>query len=238
VEWLLSELILVRHGQASFGAESYDKLSPTGARQVAMLANHWQGLERRFDVLYSGELRRQQETAELLKPVVESSTVNVLAGLNEYNGEPLIRMYLRDHALSEGFDLAPGEHLQDRKMFQLVLEAASRHWIEGSLIAGCDDGDFEPWREFQARVHAALNDIMARHTGGSKVVAATSGGVIAVALQLALQLPDNHTIATNWMVNNSSVTRLVYGRGKVSLGSFNTLSHLETPELRELITFR
>jgi len=234
----LSELILVRHGQASFGAESYDKLSPIGTRQVALLAAHWQALTERYDVLYSGELRRQQETAALLTPVVASSAVNVLAGLNEYNGEPLIRMYLRDHARGEGFDLAPGEHLQDRKMFQRVLEAASRHWIEGSLIAGCEDGDFEPWREFQARVHAALGDIMARHTGGSKVVVATSGGVIAVALQLALQLPDNSTIASNWMVNNSSVTRLVYGRGKVSLGSFNVLSHLETPELRELITFR
>lgn len=79
---------------------------------------------------------------------------------------------------------------------------------------------------------------MSQHTGGSRVLIATSGGVIAMALQRALQLPDNHTIEVNWMVNNSSVTRLVYGRGKVSLGSFNSLAHLQTPQLRDLITFR
>jgi broad specificity phosphatase PhoE len=79
---------------------------------------------------------------------------------------------------------------------------------------------------------------MRRHTGGSRVLVSTSGGVIAMALQRALQLPDSQTIATNWMVKNSSVTRLVYGRGKVSLATFNSLSHLEVPAWRELITFR
>lgn len=238
----MSELILVRHGQASFGADSYDKLSPTGVRQVEILAEHWSGLNERFDALYSGELLRQQETAELIRPVVSDAgvkiNVNIHAGLNEYNGEPLFRIYLRNHAAKEGFELAPGQPIRDRKLFQLVLEAASRHWIEGTLEAGSDDGDFEPWRDFQARVHATLDDIMARHRGGSRVVISTSGGVIATALQRALQMPDNQAIATNWMVNNSSVTRLVYGRGKISLGSFNTLSHLETPAHRELITFR
>jgi broad specificity phosphatase PhoE len=233
----LSELILVRHGQASFGTDSYDKLSPDGIRQVKILAQHWQQLNMRYDALYSGELRRQQETAQLLAPTVSNPQINILAGLNEYNGEPLIRLYLRDHARNEGFDLAP-EDVRERKTFQRVLEAASRHWIEGSLSAGAEDSDFEPWQDFKARVHNVLDEIMTRHTGGSRVVIATSGGVIAVALQRALQLPDNQTIATNWMVNNSSVTRLVYGRGKVSLGSFNTLSHLEFPDRLGLITFR
>jgi len=234
----LSELILVRHGQASFGADSYDKLSPDGIRQVEILAQHWQQLSARYDAIYSGELQRQQETAQLLAPLVNNPQINILAGLNEYNGEPLIRLYLRDHARNEGFDLTPGEPVRERKTFQLVLEAASRHWIDGTLQAGKVDSDFEPWVDFKVRVQGALDDIMARHTGGSRVVVATSGGVIAVALQRALQLPDNQTIATNWMVNNSSVTRLVYGRGKVSLGSFNTLSHLESPEKLGLITFR
>ena len=79
---------------------------------------------------------------------------------------------------------------------------------------------------------------MQRHTGGSRVLISTSGGVIALALQRALQLPDNQVLATNWMVNNSSVTRLVYGRGKVSLASFNSLAHLEVPAWRDLISFR
>ncbi|GIT63997.1 MAG: hypothetical protein Ct9H300mP22_3970 [Gammaproteobacteria bacterium] len=38
----MSELILVRHGQASFGQKSYDKLSDLGIEQVRILARHWQ----------------------------------------------------------------------------------------------------------------------------------------------------------------------------------------------------
>lgn len=235
----MSELILVRHGQASFGAESYDKLSPQGVKQVAILADYWRALGDRFDHLYSGELKRQLETADGLHSLVsERKPIQVHPGFNEYNGEPIIRLYLRDHAAAEGFgpDLQPP--ITDRKTFQLVLEAATTHWINDTLRATADDQDYESWGDFQGRVHQALDELMAQHTGGSRVLVATSGGVIALALQRALQLPDNQVLATNWMVNNSSVTRLVYGRGKVSLAAFNSLAHLEVPAWRDLVTFR
>lgn len=234
----MSELILVRHGQASFGAESYDKLSPVGLQQVEILSRHWQTLNEQFDVCYAGTLRRQQETADALLPLVRSATITIHPGLDEYNGESLIRIYLRDHAVREGFAELPGQPVRDRKRFQLILEAATQHWIDGTLIPGDDDHDFEPWYAFQQRVQSALDELMHAHTGGARVLVATSGGVIALALQHTLKLPDNQAVATNWMVNNSSVTRLVYGRGKVSLAGFNVLTHLETPALRELITFR
>ncbi len=235
----MSELILVRHGQASFGADSYDKLSPLGLRQVDILSRHWQTLGDYLDVCYAGTLQRQQQTAAALLPQVKSPQINIHPGLNEYNGEALIRIFLRDHAVKEGFLEQPGQAFTDRKRFQLVLEAAAQHWIDGTLEPReGEDDDFEPWRVFQGRVHAVCSELMSAHTSGARVLVSTSGGVIALALQYALRLPDNQAIATNWMINNSSVTRLVYGRGKVSLAGFNVLSHLETPELRELITFR
>lgn len=234
----MSELILVRHGQASFGADSYDKLSPVGVQQVEILSRHWQTLSEQFDVCYAGTLRRQQETAAALLPLVKAADISIHPGLNEYNGESLIRIYLRDHAAREGLGELEGQPLRDRKRFQLILEAATRHWIDGTLMPGEDDQDFEPWRNFKQRVQFTLDELMRAHTGGARVLVSTSGGVIALALQYALQLPDNQAVATNWMVNNSSVTRLVYGRGKVSLAVFNALTHLETPALRELITFR
>ena len=69
----MSELILVRHGQASFGAESYDKLSAKGVEQAKILAQHWQGLSENFDHIYSGTLLRQRETAHELLPLVAGS---------------------------------------------------------------------------------------------------------------------------------------------------------------------
>lgn len=234
----MSELILVRHGQASFGADSYDKLSPLGIQQVQVLARHWQTMDERFDVAYAGTLRRQQETASALQASVVSSDTSINAGFNEYNGESLLRIYLRDHAVREGFPADLMLPIKDRKTFQLVLEAATQHWLNGTLQADSCDTDFESWKHFQSRVHNTLDELMSLHTAGARVLISTSGGVIALALQRALNLPDNQTMETNWMVYNSSVTRLVYGRGKVSLSSFNALPHLSAPGRRELITYR
>ena len=79
---------------------------------------------------------------------------------------------------------------------------------------------------------------MARHSGGSRVLVATSGGVIALALQRVLQFPDEQVIRTNWMVHNSSVTRIRYGSGKISLPQFNSLPHLEKEGMQEFVTYR
>ena len=59
-----------------------------------------------------------------------------------------------------------------------------------------------------------------------------------MVLQRVLQFPDQAVITTNWMVRNSSVSRVKYGHGKVSLTQFNSLPHLERPGLQEMITYR
>lgn len=233
----MSELIFVRHGQASFGAESYDKLSPLGIEQVQILAEHWQRNGEQFDHLYCGELQRQRETAAILQPLVAetASTPRIHAGLNEYDGTPIIDLYLRDHHRADTPVRLP---ILDRKEFQLIFEAATSKWIEGELSPQAHDSDFEAWLDFKARVHGTIDELMARHDKGAKVLVSTSGGVIALALQRVLGLPDAQVIAANWMVNNSSVTRIRYGGGRVSLTLFNGLSHLESPQLRDKISYR
>jgi broad specificity phosphatase PhoE len=241
----VSELIFVRHGQASFGAESYDKLSELGIRQIQILADHWHSIGERFDHIYSGELLRQLETANGLLTLVQNdphhgapAQAQIHPGLNEYNGGPLIDIYLRDHAAVMDIGAGLESPINDRKLFQQVFEAATAKWIAGELRPTGDDSGFEPWSQFQERVQAAIEEIMQRHSRGSKVLISTSGGVIALALQSVMKLPDSQAIAVNWMVNNSSVTRIRYGGGRASLSLFNGLSHLETPQYREFITFR
>ena len=236
----MSELVFVRHGQASFGAASYDKLSDRGIEQVRQLRRHWQGLNTSFDCIYSGNLQRQVETARELMPLVAEGEQNyrVHPGFNEYNGDPLMQIYLRDHAGEGSF--APGLQfpIQDARLFQKVFEAATDKWINNALVPAAEDQRFEHWPDFQQRVHSAIDELMERHQNGSRVLISTSGGVIALALQRALGFPDAQVISTNWMVYNSSVTRLRYGQGKLSLTLFNAITHLETPELQTLVTFR
>ncbi len=60
----MSEIYLIRHGQASFGEEVYDKLSPTGIRQARVLARHLAHLNPSFDMVYCGTMERQRMTAQ------------------------------------------------------------------------------------------------------------------------------------------------------------------------------
>ena len=40
----MTTIYLIRHGQASFGAESYDKLSATGEQQATVLGQYFQNI--------------------------------------------------------------------------------------------------------------------------------------------------------------------------------------------------
>ena len=89
----MSELVFVRHGQASFGAASYDALSDRGFEQVRELAKHWLETGEYFQAIYSGTLRRQRETATELASVVKDQVApQRVESLNEYHGDPLIQI--------------------------------------------------------------------------------------------------------------------------------------------------
>jgi phosphohistidine phosphatase SixA len=63
----MSTLILVRHGQASFGASDYDRLSETGVRQSELPGIYWAGRGPSFDAAYSGAQQRQQQTQQIVR---------------------------------------------------------------------------------------------------------------------------------------------------------------------------
>jgi broad specificity phosphatase PhoE len=236
----MSELIFIRHGQASFGSASYDKLSDQGIEQVKHLSSHWRKLNQTFDHLYSGTLQRQRQTAQELLPQVNGTPAEpiIRPGFNEYSGDPLIEIYLREFGAADGFEYQHLSHLKEAKAFQQVFEAATAKWIKGELVPSEEDSGFEYWQDFQGRVRAAIDELMDQHRSGSRVLISTSGGVIALALQYVLGFPDEQVIATNWMVHNSSVTKIRYGNGRASLTLFNNLTHLEQPDLFHMVTFR
>ena len=62
----MSHVWLIRHGQASFGADDYDKLSDHGIRQARMLGEWLAARDIRPARMMVGTLKRQRETAEAL----------------------------------------------------------------------------------------------------------------------------------------------------------------------------
>ena len=58
----------MRHGQASFGTEEYDRLSELGCRQAEVLGEYFEHRDLHFDAVYTGELRRQRKMLASLVP--------------------------------------------------------------------------------------------------------------------------------------------------------------------------
>ena len=66
----MDRIVLVRHAQASFGAEDYDKLSPLGHQQSDWLAQYFRDHELRFDRVFRGSLRRHRETTQAVEDAI------------------------------------------------------------------------------------------------------------------------------------------------------------------------
>ena len=60
----MGNIYLVRHGQAAFGTEHYDRLTDLGVAQARLLGAYFARRQIRFDAVFTGTLRRQAETAQ------------------------------------------------------------------------------------------------------------------------------------------------------------------------------
>ncbi|MGK0529545.1 MAG: broad specificity phosphatase PhoE, partial [Alteromonadales bacterium] len=50
----MTDIYLVRHGQASFGKANYDKLSELGGQQAIWLGDYFKHRNVEFDAVFSG----------------------------------------------------------------------------------------------------------------------------------------------------------------------------------------
>ncbi len=77
-------LLLIRHGQASFGADDYDKLSPVGEAQSRVLGAWLAAANAPPDLIAIGPRRRHRRTAELcLQAAGIDTELLVVEGLDE-----------------------------------------------------------------------------------------------------------------------------------------------------------
>ncbi|MEQ1831310.1 MAG: phosphoglycerate mutase family protein, partial [Pirellula sp.] len=86
----MSSMTLIRHGQASFFAADYDRLSSLGEEQSRSLGRYWADRGCRFDQVYAGPRLRQQQTAQLIGESFRQAGIDwpdpiVLSELDEYD---------------------------------------------------------------------------------------------------------------------------------------------------------
>jgi broad specificity phosphatase PhoE len=239
----MGTLFLVRHAQASFDAENYDKLSKLGESQARLLGKYWALRGFHFDRVCVGPCVRQIDTA---KRVSEAYTMAgqrfpeaiVLPEFGEYQGEAVLKSTLPalrqdNHRIRELHNAFPAscDSARQRASFQKLFEAVIGMWVRGAIHP---DG-VEAWPEFCARVSSGLARFLSAGGRGEQVVIFTSGGPIAVAMQRALQLSPENTLGVSWMSRNSSWSEFLFDAERLTLSGFNFHGHLDDPAM---ITYR
>ncbi len=219
-------LLLVRHGQASFGADDYDVLSETGWEQSRVLGSWLREHGVAPDAVISGGMRRHRETVEALLAGLSSDVESTHdPGWDEFDHLGVVAAHP---------DLALGN--LDRRGFQRAFEAATARWTS----AAHDDEYAESWGQFVTRVDAARESAAVAAGSGSTVVVVSSGGPIAVACAglvdpgIALAGRARLWPAFNTTYVNTGVTRVVVGSTGARLLTFNEHSHLSG----DLLTYR
>ena len=223
----MAELYLVRHGQASFGADNYDELSPSGRTQSSWLGEYFAQANLRFDRVVIGTMQRHRQTADAILAAMGGPQIELAqdAGLNEYDFEALFAA-VGDEGLPSALSAT-----SSKKDFYKGLRHVLQLWADDRLPGAVP----ETWQQFQTRVQRARSDI--QRAGGKRVLVVSSGGPIAVTAQQILQAPAASAIALNLQIRNSSVCQYVFNDDAMSLVSFNSVPHLEHAERREFVTY-
>lgn len=211
----MSVVLLVRHGQASFGSDDYDVLSPVGHEQSRVLGRALAARGVVPDLVLRGGMRRHLETAE-----------GILEGL----GSPV------ELAVDERWDEFDFLHVLGRHTatpglsFQGVFEEATQRWGSGEF-----DGEYvESFPAFASRIVSALESLVGRPE--RLVLVVTSGGPIGLAASHVLAGDVGLWPQLNRVMVNTSVTKVLRGRSGLTLSTFNDHAHLEHD--RSLVTYR
>jgi broad specificity phosphatase PhoE len=236
----VGSIYLIRHGQASFGADDYDVLSPTGIRQAEVLGQHLAELGISFDRCLSGDLRRQQHTAnsaleQFAAVGLPVPPLEIDSAFNEFDADAVIRALLpamlqdEPHALDILRNAA-----QNRGEFQRIFALIIERWLAGTY----DTPGLESWLGFVERVQAGLHRLLENADPTQKIAVFTSGGTITALLHLITQMPARQAFELNWQIVNTSLNLLKFRGREVALASFNSHAHLQLLKAPELITFR
>jgi len=190
----VTTLLLVRHGETDWNREgrwqglSDTSLNDLGRNQARTLAGTLDGT---VDAVYSSDLNRARETAEILAEELDL----------EVRFDPRLR--------ERGF--GSWEGLTTPEIEERYGEA-HRLWRDGN---GPGAEDAEPFEAFSARIEDFLTDVLRQHPGEEVLVISHGGSIRAIhALATGLDYVRDHKLIPG--VPNCVIARYTAEDGKLS----------------------
>src|SRR5262245_56470517 len=160
----MATLLLVRHGQASYGEVDYDRLSVRGQSQAREVGQFLAGA--RIDRLFVGPPRRHVDTAALAADGAGNLPLPpTLTPLAEYPAVELIQRLapkiIAEDAKSASLATAPSRELANEAFHTILNRWARDEW---------DDVDgIERVTDFAARVQRGLDRIVRAVRSGARI---------------------------------------------------------------------
>jgi broad specificity phosphatase PhoE len=221
----MGTLYLVRHGQASFGEDDYDVLSPLGRQQSVRLGEWFNYKGITFDAALTGTLKRHRQTfAGICDGIGHTIADSQQSALNEYDSHAVIAT-IHPHKLEK-----PTSPEMYRNHFRLLKDGLAQ-WMAGVVTPK----GMPSYSDFAGGIADVLEQI--RKRPDASVLLVSSGGPIATAVGQVLGTSPETTIELNLRIRNCSVTEFAFTPKRHMLVTYNTLPHLDAPEHAGWITY-
>ena len=240
----MGRILLIRHAQASFLEQNYDKLSTIGETQARRLGQHWARQKILFDGVCSGPRVRHKETAKIVAAVYRDAGIP----FPEPVESPEFDEYQAEAVMKQGLPWLVESNGEVRKLhrafqnssdsdrlanFERMFEMMITKWVDGGVVLA----EVESWPEFCSRADRGLSQYMSTNGRGQQLAIFGSAGLIGVAMRRALHLSSQDTLRTTWMVRNGSFSEFLFSTtdDRFTLSTFNSFPHLEDVPL---LTYR
>jgi broad specificity phosphatase PhoE len=229
-------IFVIRHGQAAFGTDDYDRLTATGVEQARHLGEYFAQRQVHLDALLMGSLTRHRQTAEAFASalrrqapqLLDEAAPEVFPALDEYDPRAVIEAHT-------GQTMYPDEAAEARdptvvrQHFRLLREALIA-WAE----ARTEPGGMPTFAKFQSGAMAVVETARERFRDGA-VVLITSGGPIGAIVAATLESPPRIAVELNLRIRNASVCEFAGSAKRHHLITFNSVAHLDS--VPHLVTY-
>lgn len=225
----MGELYLVRHGQARFLTDDYDRLSDLGQKQARLLGRYWVGRKQIWDQVWCGPAKRHQQTHAAVAEAYQKAEANLpaaqsLVDLAEIPAFEILQEYGPDMSGKQALSQA------DKVAAFKAQNQLLRRWIGGESFAG-----FDSWASCRARAEQTLDHLSQSVASGGRAVVFGSGGSICLMLASVLKLEDGPAWDMALAMTNTSWNQLRVSSHRKSVVTFNSRPHLDEDSLVTLV---
>ena len=221
----MGKIILIRHGQAGFGQSNYDQLSDMGEYQAKTTGQFMKQTRLKPTAIYSGTLKRQQRTSEIVKQHAEfHNDICYDPMYNEYDYQGIIDCHLPGLIADDpSIETQIGNAFSDFPTFERIFSALIERWIS----KGDDSNEIESFESYTKRVIQGIHTIAEKQKKEDIVIVFTSAGLIAISMHLILGLTPISSLKLGWTIYNCSLTSFYASNNNYRLETFNSVGHLE-----------